>query len=29
MLKNLKDMIFDKINSMEETFKVSDEMLMV
>jgi hypothetical protein len=29
MLKNLKDMIFDKIHSMGEGFRVSDEMLMV
>jgi hypothetical protein len=29
MLKNLKDMIFDKINSIGENFKVSDEMLIL
>ena len=29
MLKNLKDMIFDKINSIEEMFKVSDETLLI
>lgn len=29
MLKNLKDMIFDKIHSMGEGFRVSDEMLML
>jgi len=29
MLKNLKTMLFDRINSLGETFKVSDEMLML